>query len=133
MVLLADRSALIVAETRIGRLSKVCLDVEGNVVRRETFAQVPNGGWPDGICLDATGGVWAADPRAGACFRFDAAGEITQTLPTRLPPFACVLGGDDGRTLFVCMAPFTHPSQSRRQMAGAIEAFRVEVGADGWP
>ena len=57
---------------------------------------------PDGICLDAEGGVWAADPLARRVIHL---GEdaIDQEIPLEDHPLACVLGGEDRRTLFVCM------------------------------
>ena len=61
---------------------------------------------PDGICLDAEGAVWVADPLGARVFRVLEGGEVTDTIdftPIAIP-VACVLGGADRRTLLMCVA-----------------------------
>ena len=56
---------------------------------------------PDGICLDADGAVWAADPMGGRVIRVLTNGEIERVIVVDdgYGP-ACILGGSDRRTLF---------------------------------
>ena len=60
---------------------------------------------PDGISLDAEGCVWFADGFGQRLVRTKQGGEIIEEVKTDEPIFACMLGGNDGRTLFVCPAP----------------------------
>ena len=60
---------------------------------------------PDGICLDAEGAVWVADPIGARVFRVREGGEVTDSIGfDDVIPVACVLGGDDRRTLLMCVA-----------------------------
>ena len=69
---------------------------------------------PDGICLDAEGAVWVADVVKQRLIRVAAGGRILDELKTNgLCAFACMLGGDDGRTLFACAAPTFDETGSR--------------------
>ena len=95
---------------------------------RRTFAALDPTA-PDGICLDAEGAVWVADPPAREVVRVREGGEVTDRVSTGdRPAFACALGGDDGRTLFVCTGRvMVTPEQSRAALGGAIWQARVEV------
>jgi sugar lactone lactonase YvrE len=64
------------------------------------WADLP-GGYPDGICIDADGAVWYADVPNRHCVRVREGGEVLQTVAADRGCFACMLGGPDGRTLFV--------------------------------
>jgi sugar lactone lactonase YvrE len=96
---------LIVAETWAARLTEFSVESDGTLSDRRIFAVVP-GSAPDGCTLDAEGCVWFADTRANRCVRVARGGEIADvvTVPEGLRCFACMLGGDDGRTLAICAA-----------------------------
>jgi sugar lactone lactonase YvrE len=83
---------------------------------------------PDGTCLDSEGGLWVADAQGTGAVRMLEGGEITDRVELDgLTAFACTLGGDDGRTLFLAAGPplgVIEPSVERR---GALLAARVEV------
>jgi sugar lactone lactonase YvrE len=104
-VLTDDGGALIVAETWAARLTEFDLARDGTLSNRRTFAVVPHTA-PDGCALDADGCVWFADARSNRCLRVGRGGEIrdTRAVPDGLRCFACMLGGEDGRTLAVCAA-----------------------------
>ena len=59
---------------------------------------------PDGCTLDAEGAIWFADARGTAVVRVREGGEVTDRIEAGQHTFACALGGDDGRTLFVVCA-----------------------------
>ncbi len=101
-----DGCTLIVGETWAARLTQFTIRADGALVDRETFAAVPRTA-PDGCTLDADGCVWFADARSNCCLRVARGGEIREvlTVPEELRCFACMLGGDDGRTLAICAAP----------------------------
>jgi sugar lactone lactonase YvrE len=61
-------------------------------------------------------------------------GEISHEVevPGRLP-FACMLGGDDRRTLFVCAANTRRDDETLRDRAGVIATIDVDVPGAGLP
>lgn len=89
---------------------------------------------PDGICLDAEGAVWVADVLNKRIIRVTEGGTIVQELKTgEMCAFACMLGGNDGRTLFVCAAPTFDDTEAAAHHRSAILSIRVEVPRAGLP
>ena len=88
---------------------------------------------PDGCTLDAAGGIWFSDALGSQVVRVEEGGVVTHRVPTPLPTFACMLGGDDGRTLYALCAPGSHPDQCAGKAAGAIHAMRVDHAHAGLP
>lgn len=146
MVLTPDGRMLIVAETLMNRLS--AFDVAGGRLgERRTWAAFGDAPTstdvseivahaevvPDGICLDAEGAVWVADLAHSRLIRVAEDGRILQDLTTPMPPFACMLGGEDGRTLFACVAPTFHEGEVKALMNSSILMTRVDVGHAGLP
>ena len=87
-----------------------------------------------GICLDAEGAIWVADARGPDLLRVRQGGEVVAriALPTGRFAYACMLGGDDGRSLFMLTAPpLTDPPSPTP--AGRILVATVEVGHAGRP
>jgi len=98
------------------------------------FAELAEAGVPDGICLDAEGGVWAALPYARAAVRVCQGGAITDRVPVEgALPYACMLGGDDRRDLYLCVAPDHDPAKTLELRGGRIDVARVAVPGAGWP
>ena len=60
-------------------------------------------------------------------------GAIAHRVQVTTRPYACMLGGPERRTLFVCTAESTVPGRGRRQVGGRIEIMKVEVPGDGIP
>ena len=88
---------------------------------------------PDGCALDAEGALWVADALAGRVLRIQPGGEILEELPVGTGVFACMLGGNDGRTLFLCTAPdFDRTARSAAREAH-LRSCRVEVPHAGRP
>src|SRR5262249_34614821 len=60
----------------------------------------------EGICLDAEGAVWCSVVEDGrpACVRVGEGGQVLQRIELDQFCFACMLGGRDGRTLFMMVA-----------------------------
>lgn len=59
---------------------------------------------PNGICLDAEGAAWYADVPHQHCVRVAEGGQRLATVPLDRGGFDCVLGGTDGKTLYVVAA-----------------------------
>ncbi|MFC4944562.1 SMP-30/gluconolactonase/LRE family protein [Pseudonocardia sp. GCM10023141] len=85
---------------------------------------------PDGICADAEGGVWAADALGNRAVRV-VDGAIVDAVDAGTGVYACVLGGDDGRTLYLCAAPGFAEHERRDTREARLLAFRVDVAGPG--
>ena len=103
MTITEDGSTLIVAESWGRRLSAFDIAADGGLSNRRAWADLGDG-TPDGICLDAEGAVWYADVPNRRCVRVREGGEVLQAIELDRGAFACMLGGPDGRALFVLAA-----------------------------
>jgi sugar lactone lactonase YvrE len=77
--------------------------------------------------------VWVADPRGNRVVSVREGGEIAQTIP--LPgrnAYACMLGGTDRRTLFICTATGSGPKREGKT-DGKIEIIEVALPGAGLP
>jgi sugar lactone lactonase YvrE len=131
-VITPDGRTLIVAETLAHRLTAFDVDASRGLSNRRVFAEI-EGCFPDGICLDAEGAVWVADARNPRVVRVLDGGRIERTIFTgdRFA-FACMLGGDDRRTLFVVTNTGSGPAMADKR-DGRIESVRVDVAGAGLP
>jgi sugar lactone lactonase YvrE len=140
-ILTADGRTLIVAESGAGRLTAFDVADDGTLSNRRVYAELapPEGSRiplspPDGVCLDAAGGVWVADPVNARLFRVLPGGEVTdEHRYTGAIPIACVLGGADRRTLLVCVAGDWRRDEVKKAATGRIDAFDVEIPGAGRP
>ena len=132
MVITPDGGTLIVAETVGRRLTAFDIEADGALTKRRVWAELST--FPDGICLDAEGAVWVAAPVSGECLRVRAGGEVTDRV--KVPEkgvYACMLGDDDGRTLYLCTAKTAGPELAQGISTGWIESVRVDVPHAGRP
>ena len=136
----ADGRTLLIAESSAFRLSVFNVEADGSLSARREFAAVPPapGGPgfapPDGVCLDSEGAAWVADPIGGRVVRLLRGGELTHTVDfAGEAPAACVLGGADRRTLFICVASEHERDAVLRAPQGRIDAVRVSVDGSGRP
>jgi sugar lactone lactonase YvrE len=102
MAVTPDNSTLIVAESFAGTLTAFDIGPDGGLSNRRVWAPLPG----DGIVLDTEGAVWTPGwTEAGpACLRVAEGGRVLSTVPLDRAGFACTLGGEDGRTLFMLAA-----------------------------
>ncbi|MEX2292918.1 MAG: SMP-30/gluconolactonase/LRE family protein [Acidimicrobiales bacterium] len=131
-VITPDGSTLIVGQSFGGDYVAFTIDDDGTLRDRRSWATVP-GMAPDGCTLDAEGAIWFSDAAGAGVVRVLEGGEITHTIATPMPSYACVLGGDDGRTLYALCAPDAHPDAVAGTAAGAIYATAVDVPHAGLP
>jgi sugar lactone lactonase YvrE len=131
-IITPDGGTLIVAETMVGRLTAFDIAADGSLHNRRTWAQLENVS-PDGICLDAAGGIWVASPFSNECLRVEEGGSVTHRITTDQGCFACMLGGADGRTLFACTALEFEPARARELLAGRIERAPAPYARAGLP
>jgi sugar lactone lactonase YvrE len=132
IVVTPDGSTLIVAESFGQRLSAYDIDDDGSLANPRIWADLrPN--VPDGICLDAEGAVWVADPVNRGVMRVkQGTGAIDWISTGDTRAIACVLGGADGRTLYICTSRSTNAQKCIKERAGRIETMRVEVPYAGY-
>lgn len=100
MAITPDDATLIIAESHGRKLTAFDIAPDGSLQRRRVWADLGDGA-PDGICLDAEGAIWYADVPNQRCVRVREGGEVLQTIQLDRGCFACMLGGADGRTLFI--------------------------------
>jgi sugar lactone lactonase YvrE len=132
-VLSADGSTLIVAESFARRLTAFRIRPDGGLEQRRVWAELPEGAYPDGICLDAEGAVWVAATMQRAALRVREGGEVVDRVGVSGLAIACMLGGPDGRTLFVCSAESTDPAECVAKRSARIEIARVDAPHAGLP
>ena len=130
-VITPDGGTLIVAETYGHQLTAFNIEDDGSLVDRRLFAKLE--GMPDGICLDAEGAVWVATPFRSEVVRLREGGEVADRIAVGTEAFACMLGGPERRTLFICTATATTAEKCRALRKGAIEIVEVDVPGAGLP
>jgi sugar lactone lactonase YvrE len=132
-IITPDGATLLVGESMASRISSFDIAADGTLSNRRVWAQL-EGATVDGMCLDAQGAVWSACPFTGRVLRVLEGGEVVDEVKGTHPgAFACMLGGDDRRTLYVCTAPTHVPADARVAHGGRIEAVRVDVPGAGLP
>jgi sugar lactone lactonase YvrE len=132
-VITDDGRTFIVAETFGECLSAFDIAEDGTLGNRRVFGAF-QGLVPDGICLDADGGVWIACLGANRVIRMVDGGAITDTIPLAgRDAYACMLGGADRRDLYICTARSYVPEETRAQRGGKIEVVRVAIPGAGLP
>ncbi len=131
-VITPDGSTLIVGESFGGTYQAFAIGDDATLSGQRLWAEIP-GTAPDGCSLDDAGGIWFSDALGSRVMRVVEGGEVTHTVATPQPTFACALGGDDGRTLFALTAPGAHPDEVAGTGAGAIYAMAVTHPHAGRP
>jgi sugar lactone lactonase YvrE len=132
MVVTPDNLTLIVAESIASRLTAFDIAADGTLSNRRVWAEID--GYPDGICLDADGAVWCAAMLR--CLRVQEGGQVLETIELDRSPFACMLGGPDGRTLFILAAEWRGAEQVDEGLAartGQVLTVRAPAPRAGWP
>jgi sugar lactone lactonase YvrE len=132
-VVTPDNKTLLVGESWGRRITAFEIAPDGGLSPGRTWAKLEHN-TVDGMCLDAEGAIWVACPFTGTCRRVLEGGDITDEVKVSHPgAFACMLGGPDRRTLFMCTAPTHVPAETVVARQGRIEAVDVDVPGAGWP
>jgi sugar lactone lactonase YvrE len=131
-VITPDGQTLIVGETFGRRATAFTIAADGTLHERRLWADLGEI-MPDGCTLDAEGAIWFADAGGTAVVRVREGGEITHRIDAGQHTFACALGGDDGRTLFVVCAQSAHDADVVGTATGTIRTVRVGVPHGGLP
>ncbi len=139
-----DGRHLFVAETYGHRIARLRLDRVGGIAGCATFvsfAAAPSASvaeavacgavMPDGIARGPDGTLWVADANGSGVLRVDQRGSVTGRVevPGRAV-YAVAVGGNDGRTLFLCAAPRLPDRASRPARSGAVFGLRIDTAGD---
>jgi sugar lactone lactonase YvrE len=140
MAVTPDNSTLVVAESFAARLTAFDIAGDGGLSNRRAWA---DGVGPDGICIDAEGAVWTGVGGFGDNLvgRVRDGGEVLERVRVGMPCFACMLGGDDGRTLFMLAADWRiadSPDDNITRLTtgprtGRLLTSRAPAARAGWP
>jgi sugar lactone lactonase YvrE len=143
---ITEDGTLLVDETFGNRVSAFDIAEDGSLANRRTwarFGELPGDRElgkmlgqvvvaPDGCCLDADGAMWIADGLGGRVIRV-LGGEITAEIQPGTGVFACMLGGADGRTLFICAAPDFQEEARKNAREASLLTARVDIPRAGLP
>lgn len=141
-----DGCTLILSESFAGHLTAFDIAEDGSLSRRRIWARLgdapgdlhaeipPSVSVPDGLCLDAEGAVWVADAIRRCVIRVEQGGrELERISTSELGVYACMLGGEDGRTLYLCCAPSFAEHERKDTREAKLLATRVRVPHAGLP
>jgi sugar lactone lactonase YvrE len=131
-VITPDGKTLILGETLAGVLTAFDIGKNGDLSNRRVWAST-SPRVPDGIALDAAGAIWVANPIAPECVRIAQGGEVLEVIKTDQPCYACMLGGDDGKTLFMVTASSSDHHQAAASQTGKILIAAVDSPRAGRP
>ena len=131
-VITSDGKTLIVGETLGSTLTAFDIHADGSLAnRREWAPTAPR--VPDGICLDANGNIWIANPVAAECALIAPGGKVLDVVDTQQQCYACMLGGDDGRTLFMLTAETSIAHEAAATPKGKLLITTVDAPHAGRP
>jgi sugar lactone lactonase YvrE len=139
MVVTPDNSTLIVAESFTGHLTAFDIAADGSLSGRRVWADLGGPGKGDGICLDAEGAIWCSVVHESqpACWRVREGGEVVQRIELDKGCYACMLGGEDGRTLFMLVAEWWGVERMgelfRSSRTGEVLTTLAPAPHAGWP
>ena len=108
----------------------------GALSERRVFATVDQstGAFPDGLTVDADGGVWSVQNGAGRVVRYAPGGGITHEVDVTLPqPTSCIFGGRNLDVLYITTSRqnLTPEQLARYPLSGSV--FAVRPGVSGLP
>ena len=140
-VITPDNKTLIVGETYAARLTAFDKSEDGSLSNRRIWADLKVNAeegtvpLPDGMCIDEEGAIWVASPSTAEVIRVHEGGMISERIPVQTNAFACMLGGEDRRTLFICTSNGSgvDPEAALREKSGKIEITQVDVPGCGKP
>ena len=137
-VITPDDKTLIVGETFASCLTAFDINEDGSLSNRRVWADLRliEEGYnpvPDGICLDAEGAIWVASPSTNDVIRVQEGGALLDKVEVDRGAFACMLGGENGNTLFISTANDSTEETCLMEKSARIEVIEVDVPRAGLP
>jgi sugar lactone lactonase YvrE len=134
MVITPDGGTLIVGETLGHRLTAFDIREDGSLDNCRGWAELPTSIGPDGICLDAQGAVWCANPEGeDSVVRVLEGGEITDRIQLATNAYAVMLGGPERKHLFICTSDSHEPTDIQQNPSASFKVVEVAVPGAGIP
>jgi sugar lactone lactonase YvrE len=129
-----DGGTFYYSDTPTGRVDAFDYDLDtGALGRRRPFVSLPSGsGMPDGLTVDADGGVWIAVYGGARVERYDPDGRLDAVVEFDIPNItSCAFGGPALDILFITTARVDQDDDflAAHPHAGAL--FSAEVGRTG--
>jgi sugar lactone lactonase YvrE len=132
MAISPDQRTLYLAETFGNVISAFDIDEHGALVNRRVHVTLPSS--PDGLCLDIEGHLWVPLLFDGEFHRISPFGEVSDRVSfAGKRAIACAFGGDDRRTLFLCVSEVDDSDPAHIKRRGEIYARRCEAAGAGFP
>lgn len=134
LALSPDGKRLYVGQSASADILEFAVAEDGTLHEREVFATLPEGRICDGICLDAAGALWIASPVTREFLRVERGGVISHRIDTgSRHAIACVLGGEQRRTLYCATSATMSLRRAHEQRQGRIEQLTVDIPGAGVP
>lgn len=131
-----DRRTMYFIDSGPATIHAFDVDERGNISGKRLFTEfdAPTNGAPDGLCVDATGGVWVAVWGGYQVRGYSPSGQQTAQidLPTAQPT-SCAIGGANGTTLYITTAREGMDEENLAADPNAGRLFCVNVGCTGLP
>ena len=132
MAIAPDGATLYLAETFGNRITAFEIVSDGRLANRRVHAALE--GAPDGLCLDAEGHLWVPLLFKQEFQRIAPDGTIVERIAfARERAIACMLGGPDRRTLFLCVSALDDSDPKAPVRKGAVYTCHVPVAGAGLP
>lgn len=129
-------NTLIVGETFGAQYTAFTIADDGSLTEPRVWANV-EGTAPDGCTLDAEHRIWFSDAAGRQVVRVGGSGTMSDMSTIRLGTpnntYACMLGGNDGTTLFVLTCDDANPDVAAGSATGAIYSTQVDSPRAGRP
>ena len=137
-VITPDGKTLILGETFSSCLTAFDINSDATLSNRRVWADLSSieEGYtpvPDGICLDSEGAIWVASPSTNDVIRIQEGGILLDKIEVDMGAFACMLGGDKGRTLFISTSKDSQEEICLKEKSARIETVEVTVPGAGLP
>jgi sugar lactone lactonase YvrE len=143
MAITADGSQLLVGESLACRVSSFDIAPDGSLSNRQAWAEFQPrprtftfvdamsdqaGIVPDGLCLDVEDALWVANSGGNDVVRVLRGGEVTDRIDLGdHAAYACMLGGPDGRSLYLCVGGLFGTYDRETAQAGELWVAEVDV------
>lgn len=128
-----DGTVLYHTDSMVRTVYRFALAPDGTLSDKRDFVRfAESDGYPDGMTVDAAGGVWVAHWDGWRVTRFRPDGAVDRVIALPVAQVtSCAFGGDDLRTLYITSASIGLSDEARRAQPLAGGLFAVAVDAPG--
>jgi sugar lactone lactonase YvrE len=132
IVISPDQKTLYVAETFGNRITAFDIEEDGTLGGRRVHAVLESS--PDGLCLDAEDHLWVPLLFQKQFHRVAPNGAVVERIVLENErAIACVLGGKDRRTLFLCVSAIDDSQPKAVVRRGSVYSLRCPTPGAGLP